>query len=382
VDRTIYDTGIAWGTFVEQSVKTPGFMTKQRLDERLPINPYYWVRIDGKSPRFLTYNGLRTERQARGFVTFRTMVENGSITSSVTGKSIPCPSTASERSLVSNKLLRNIKDMEIDMGVSLGEYRQTAAFVQNTIIKTAKSFNALRRGDASKALRILTGRRNASWRDIPGAASDMWLAYSYGLRPLLADVHAALFLLEKGYQSAPKPIEVKASSFARVGPAFVHSDSGYYHGGAAGYIQTRGSVRFFVDNPIFRTLDQCGLVNPLSVVWELVPYSFVVDWFLPVGQFISGISPPQGVSFVDGWVSTRTRGLARHWTTISSPSPGYNTEAETIETTKARVALSSFPRYHVVVPDVSLVKSQVASAMALLWQSFSGNANVRRRPSN
>jgi hypothetical protein len=36
-----------------------------------------------------------------------------------------------------------------------------------------------------------------------------------------------------------------------------------------------------------------GLVNPLEIAWEVVPYSFVVDWFLPVGSYIAawGIIP-------------------------------------------------------------------------------------------
>lgn len=31
-----------------------------------------------------------------------------------------------------------------------------------------------------------------------------------------------------------------------------------------------------------------GLLNPLSVAWELMPLSFVADWFLPIGSYLSG----------------------------------------------------------------------------------------------
>jgi hypothetical protein len=30
-----------------------------------------------------------------------------------------------------------------------------------------------------------------------------------------------------------------------------------------------------------------GLADPLSVAWELTPWSFVVDWFLPVGDYLN-----------------------------------------------------------------------------------------------
>jgi hypothetical protein len=29
-----------------------------------------------------------------------------------------------------------------------------------------------------------------------------------------------------------------------------------------------------------------GLLNPENVAWELLPWSFVVDWFIPIGQYL------------------------------------------------------------------------------------------------
>ena len=33
-----------------------------------------------------------------------------------------------------------------------------------------------------------------------------------------------------------------------------------------------------------------GLMDPLSVVWELIPYSFVVDWFIPIGTYLENLN--------------------------------------------------------------------------------------------
>lgn len=35
---------------------------------------------------------------------------------------------------------------------------------------------------------------------------------------------------------------------------------------------------------------QLGLVDPATVVWELIPYSFVVDWFLPIGSYLENLN--------------------------------------------------------------------------------------------
>jgi hypothetical protein len=43
-----------------------------------------------------------------------------------------------------------------------------------------------------------------------------------------------------------------------------------------------------------------GLINPSTVVWELIPFSFVVDWFLPIGNFLHGLSALTGTSTQQG----------------------------------------------------------------------------------
>jgi len=43
-----------------------------------------------------------------------------------------------------------------------------------------------------------------------------------------------------------------------------------------------------------------GLINPAEVAWELTPWSFVVDWFIPVGNFLEALTARAGVTFIDG----------------------------------------------------------------------------------
>jgi hypothetical protein len=59
-------------------------------------------------------------------------------------------------------------------------------------------------------------------------------------------------------------------------------------------------------------LAQTGIDNPALLAWELLPYSFVVDWFLPVGNYLQSLTDFAGFTFVDGWVSYKTE----QWFTI------------------------------------------------------------------
>lgn len=61
-----------------------------------------------------------------------------------------------------------------------------------------------------------------------------------------------------------------------------------------------------------RTLNQLGLMNPLALAWELVTFSFVIDWFLPIGPVLNAMSAPTGLLFVDGSISNRISASANY----------------------------------------------------------------------
>jgi hypothetical protein len=54
-------------------------------------------------------------------------------------------------------------------------------------------------------------------------------------------------------------------------------------------------------------LKQIGFNNPISLAWEVLPYSFVLDWFLPIGDFLDGLNRWKGLQFVSGWEVQFTR---------------------------------------------------------------------------
>ena len=50
-----------------------------------------------------------------------------------------------------------------------------------------------------------------------------------------------------------------------------------------------------ISSPNSLKANQLGLVNPASVAWELIPFSFLVDWFLPVGKFLESYTDTVGM---------------------------------------------------------------------------------------
>lgn len=107
---------------------------------------------------------------------------------------------------------------------------------------------------------------------IPKTAADAWLAYRYA------------------YTTTKLDIREVESTFNRL-DALLHSDNVAVYGS-----YTRGDIQFKVcfeldiaqvlPSEVSTTLCKFGLeLNALNV-WDMIPYSFVVDWFVPVGQLL------------------------------------------------------------------------------------------------
>jgi len=68
-------------------------------------------------------------------------------------------------------------------------------------------------------------------------------------------------------------------------------------------------------DPIKLWAARCGIMSPLDSVWDLVPFSFVIDYFTRAGDFISGLG--REMSSQDGLKGT-VRRIHGAWSTIKS----------------------------------------------------------------
>lgn len=122
-------------------------------------------------------------------------------------------------------------------------------------------------------------------------------------------------------------------------------------------------------------IDQWTSLNPVSIAWELVPYSFVFDWFFDVGSYLRNLETAllSRNDFVTGYVST----LRACDSTFSGTRRISNTSSEAIYSNQKssrhyvsfeRKVLSSYPLPRKPTFAADLGSGRLLNAAGLLTQ--------------
>lgn len=193
-----------------------------------------------------------------------------------------------------NKLKEKIQGSDFNLALVLAEGNQVLNMIAGNAMRVAKSIHHLRKGDVSGSIHSLvegTDRkvlpRHKSMRKLKDRTernlSRHWLELQYGWLPLLGDTEAgAKFLAHK--LSAPIQNTYRVRSQARV--ARTVASAGGQVGNTVTWVDTheRRIRAVIAEHP--SAMQSLGLLDPFTIAWELLPYSFVIDWFIPIGSYL------------------------------------------------------------------------------------------------
>lgn len=282
-----------------------------------------------------------------------------------------------ERNAVYNAALSRLNEKVrggLDLGVTLAEIGQTARML--------KSLNHV-----TKLAHI--AKRSWRTRTPIGGLRDVangWLAWQYGWRQALQDVFGILdesqrvvinklehFTASASHrrtgitQRIKVPIsDIPETPFDRVFNEFTKCKFG---------------ISLEIPN---QDLARWTSLNPVSLGWELIPYSFVVDWFIDVGGYLRNMETAllYGTRFKNGYSSELYHydciDTCRHYEISAAKN---NTDHDTIVSKVSgtmydsrfyRTRLSSYPFPRTPTFSVDLGGSRILSAASLLYQIFSG----------
>lgn len=349
------------------SVKTPGF--KNIKPRNRPNNPFSAT---------YNYTEWKPGWQANGVCQW-----DGYLQSFKSGSSFAVPTVAlSTDTPARSKLLSSLKGSSVNLAQAYAERKQTADLIARNVNRIASAAMAIRRGNLRHASNLFGMRHPPKLRNeiSPGARnlSNHWLEYSYGWRPLLNDIYGSCELIAKTYYEN-RPTIIKSNH----SETYVWKDFTLFYDSNYGYREklvahckqsTSYVVAFSEDSSFSQKMASTGITNPLLLAWELIPYSFVVDWFVPVGAYLGNLDATVGLSFRGGTVTTRKDFVGNSsWVSYKAPlNSNYRQSGlgrSIYSSSKTRSVLATFPS-PVLEINPHLGVSRALSGLALLTQAF------------
>lgn len=135
---------------------------------------------------------------------------------------------------------------------------------------------------------------------VAGQVEDMtaaWLSLRYGVQPIITSwIATEKQLRDRGGLGPAKPVRetTRASrTISARGSSIIDRSDGTYISSISEQITESHTVRAMsLDEMVWTWADTVGLGSKdlITLPWELIPYSFVVDWFLNVGDFLGAMS--------------------------------------------------------------------------------------------
>jgi len=267
------------------------------------------------------------------------------------------------------KLYDKMNHHAANVAVSVAEGHETRRMISGAI-KSAGSVIAAARKTV----------RSIKHGEIVQVLSKAWLASQYGWRPLLQDVYGLLTFTTNrfvnGYTfKAGKKSFVETNNTLHP-PTYPHISEIYT---GKGFNAVYFSITATMSNQ--EAFDRAAItsLDPASIMWELVPYSFVVDWFYDVGGYLAlqEAALGNGMQFAYGhetrlsyWKSKKVEvgaGITGNGTAVSPLRlTSSDLSSRRTQVSKSRIALTGFPRPRSPTLKVDLGASRVLSAGALL----------------
>lgn len=221
-----------------------------------------------------------------------------------------------------NKLADASGKDQVQLGVMAGEVRETihmashlATELVSGIRSTAKSVN-LAPARAAKALDAVRryGMKEAARRFLRGDTAllqnmvESWLVYQFGLKPLAYDVFDATVWLQAEQQKQGNLRLTVSLKGGATEEGIVQIPAQRRGTNDATYdidcrLQRTTGVHYagVYQIPTTATIpQQLGLYNPAVVAWELLRFSWLVDYVVDIGGWFRSMMAAKDTSFIEG----------------------------------------------------------------------------------
>lgn len=196
-----------------------------------------------------------------------------------------------------------------NVGISAFEGKKSFAMVAARSLQLVRALKAVDAGRVKDAWRHLSVDLSASNRARPNIRRELstnWLEYTFGWVPLIQDIYSACQVLQQDF-------DVFRGAASSTMPYYYNFDDGGSRFSVAYSCKYYYRAKVRVTNPNLLLANQLGVLNPAHIAWDAVPFSFVVDWFVPVGKFVQSWTNGVGLELISPFYGVACRGNGAGW---------------------------------------------------------------------
>lgn len=166
----------------------------------------------------------------------------------------------------------------IDLSIDLAEAGQTVKLTR----QIGRAVMAIRQW------RTTFGK--ATWSSVPDVASEAWLTWQYGIRPMINTIYESADAMKRSAERCMvirKRAGIRTQKSGTRNPNFLSGEFGPREKYTE-WSSQRVEIKYVlsINATVLQQLGNWTSLNPVSIAWELTPYSFVVDWFVDVGSYL------------------------------------------------------------------------------------------------
>lgn len=222
------------------------------------------------------------------------------------------------------KALLKARDQKINAALAIAEMNKSIETISSRFTKLYQGYRQARKGNFRAAAVALgvdkKGKKSAS----------SWLELQYGWLPLLSDIHGAYEEIQKRKREHGFVFKVEANG-SEVDNRFQPLSDDRTSGSLSSKVVRRVKIVLWyqVDYDYLVQASDLGLTNPMEIAWELTPWSFVLDWAIPIGDVLGAMTAASGLTYKGGTRTLSTRGeLVGNRRFKSFSADGYNNKCE------------------------------------------------------
>lgn len=220
------------------------------------------------------------------------------------------------------EVMLRARNQKFDVSEAIAGLDKTVMMVANKVLQVVRAWKSVRAGNLALAMRHLGlnhfGIRNEFFKKFKyhiknASVAEQWLALIYGWLPLLSDISDGVKLVNTGLKSPESTFTVKRKLSGKLpfnSWMLNEGDDPWHEYKVRHDFDATCSYKYRVKvkDQLAAYLVTLGLDNPLYSLWVALPYSFVIDWLSPVGDWLQALSAPMALQFVDGYRSRHIEG--------------------------------------------------------------------------